>query len=61
DLPLDKAIAEYEHGVGLLRDCYKILEKAEKKITLLTSDGKGGMKEENFDSGGESAGQGDLF
>ena len=39
---LDDALGRYEEGVGLLRQAYEMLEKAERKITLLTgidSDG----------------------
>jgi len=33
---LDEALGRYEEGVGLLRSAYEMLERAERKITLLT-------------------------
>jgi len=32
---LSEALARYEHGVKLLRECYSLLERAERKIELL--------------------------
>lgn len=57
DLQLDKAIEEYERGVTLLKDCYGLLEKVEKRISILTSDGKGGLKETPFRAGKEMLGE----
>lgn len=39
---LDEALGRYEEGVGLLRKAYELLEKAERRISLLSgldSDG----------------------
>lgn len=33
---LAEALARYEQGVGLLKQCYGLLERAERKIELLT-------------------------
>ena len=33
---LDDALARYEEGVGLLRKAYELLEKAERRISLLS-------------------------
>ena len=33
---LDEALARYEEGVGLLRGAYEMLQRAERKIELLT-------------------------
>lgn len=33
---LSEALARYEQGVGLLKQCYGLLERAERKIELLT-------------------------
>jgi len=33
--PLDEMIGLYERGVALVRDCEKILEEAEMKVSLL--------------------------
>lgn len=32
---LGEALAQYEQGVKLMRQCYDLLERAERKITLL--------------------------
>ena len=33
---LDEALGRYEEGVGLLRNAYKMLQRAERKIAVLT-------------------------
>ena len=49
DLNLDESIAKFEDGIKISKECNKILEEAEKKITiLLEKDGE--VKEENFTS-----------
>lgn len=47
DLNLDDSVAKFEEGIKISKECNKILQEAEKKITMLvTEDGK--IKEENF-------------
>lgn len=47
DLNLDESIAKFEDGIKISKECNKILEEAEKKITiLLENDGE--VKEEKF-------------
>ena len=47
DLNLDESISKLEEGIKISKQCNKILEDAEKKITiLLEKDGE--VKEENF-------------
>ena len=47
DLNLDESIAKFEEGIKISKECNKMLEDAEKKITiLLEKDGE--VKEENF-------------
>ena len=47
DLNLDDSIAKFEDGIKISKECNKILEEAEKKITiLLEKDGE--IKEEEF-------------
>ena len=47
DLNLDESISKFEEGIKISKECNKILEDAEKKITiLLEKDGE--VKEENF-------------
>lgn len=49
DLNLDESIAKFENGIKISKECNKILEDAEKKITiLLEKDGE--IREENFTS-----------
>lgn len=36
EVGLNDALASYEQGVSLLRHCYQLLEKAERKIELLS-------------------------
>ena len=48
DLNLDDSMAKFEEVMKLSKECSKILEDAEKKITiLLEQDGK--MEEEDFE------------
>ena len=46
-LNLDDSIKKFEEGMELSKKCNDILEKAEKKITVLIKDGEK-IKEENF-------------
>ena len=47
ELNLDESISKFEEGIKISKQCNKILEDAEKKITiLLEKDGE--VKEENF-------------
>lgn len=47
DLNLDESISKFEEGIKISKECNKMLENAEKKITiLLEKDGE--VKEENF-------------
>ncbi len=48
DLPLEKALAAFEKGVKLTRDCQQALSEAEQKVTLLTQSGDQ-ISEEDFD------------
>lgn len=49
ELNLDESIAKFEEGIKISKQCNKILEDAEKKITiLLEKDGE--VKEENFEA-----------
>lgn len=47
DLNLDDSVSKFEEGIKISKECNRILEEAEKKITiLLNKDGE--IKEENF-------------
>ena len=38
DLNLDESISKFEEGIKISKQCNKILEEAEKKITILIND-----------------------
>lgn len=45
---LDESVSKFEEGMKLAKQCNNILEKAEKKITILLED-DGEIKEEKFE------------
>ena len=50
-LGLDQALARYAEGVKLLRQCYDQLEKAERRIEILTGvDAEGNAQTTPFDA-----------
>ena len=46
-LNLDESVEKFEKGMQLSKECNKILEDAEKRITILIKDGDD-VKEEEF-------------
>ncbi|MFR7873825.1 MAG: exodeoxyribonuclease VII small subunit [Christensenellales bacterium] len=46
-LTLDESVEKFEEGMKLSKACNDILEKAEKKITMLVKDGEN-IKEVDF-------------
>jgi exodeoxyribonuclease VII small subunit len=50
DLPLEEAIKKYELGVKNSMYCSELLDKTEKKITILLKDSDGKINEELFDN-----------
>ena len=49
EIGLDEALARYEEGAGLLRRCYDLLERAERRIELLSGvDAEGNPVSEPF-------------
>lgn len=51
-LNLDDSVSKFEEGMQISKECNKMLEDAEKKITiLLNQDGE--VKEETFDVNNE--------
>lgn len=48
NLTLDESVKKFEKGIELSKKCSKVLEEAEKKITILVKDGEE-LKEEKFD------------
>ena len=49
DLNLDDSVSFFEEGMALSKECTKILEEAEKKISILI-DNQGVILEETFDT-----------
>ena len=50
NLNLDDSVVKFEEGMKISKECNKMLENAEKKITILLNDENGEMKEENFET-----------
>lgn len=50
---LDESIALFEKGVGLARGCQKLLDEAEKKVSMLAADENGELMPKNFLQDGE--------
>lgn len=48
DLDLDSSVTKFEEGMKLSKECSEMLEKAEKKITMLIKRENGELAEENF-------------
>lgn len=49
ELNLDDSVKKFEEGIKLSKECNKILEEAEKKITILLEE-NGETKEEAFNT-----------
>jgi exodeoxyribonuclease VII small subunit len=45
DVPLDRALATFEEGLALYRQCHEMLDKAEQRVTKLVA-ATDGLKEE---------------
>ncbi len=50
NLNLDDSVVKFEEGMKISKECNKMLENAEKKITILLNGEDGEMKEENFET-----------
>ncbi|MDR1101922.1 MAG: exodeoxyribonuclease VII small subunit [Clostridiales bacterium] len=48
DMKLDDMLINFEKGIKLARECTKVLDSAEKKISVLTKKPDGSVKEESF-------------
>lgn len=51
DLSLDESVKKFEKGMEISRECSKILESAEKKISILVKNSDNHITEEKFDIG----------
>ena len=49
DLPLDKSVENFKKGMELSNYCSKLLDDAEKTISILIEQRDGTIKEENFE------------
>lgn len=38
ELPLEKSLEQFEHGVKLIRECQSALQQAEQKVQILLKD-----------------------
>ncbi len=47
DVPLDRALATFEEGLALYRQCHEMLGRAEQRVTKLVA-ATDGLKEEPF-------------
>lgn len=48
ELDLDASVSKFEEGMKISKECNEMLEKAEKKITMLIKGEDGELVEENF-------------
>ncbi len=48
DLTLNETLAKYESGIKIYKQCYQVLEKAEKKINILLKNSIGETRTEEF-------------
>ena len=50
NLNLDDSVVKFEEGMKISKECSKMLENAEKKITILLNGQDGEVEEENFET-----------
>lgn len=50
DLSLDEAMAEFERGIKLSKECTRKIEEAEKKINILIKNENGDFEEQSFEA-----------
>ena len=48
DIALDESLELFEKGIKLSKQCQKILDEAEKKVSVLVADENGEMHTEDF-------------
>ena len=53
NLNLDDSVSKFEEGMKISKECNKILENAEKKISILINQ-DGEIKEEDFETDNET-------
>ena len=50
ELNLDDSVKKFEEGMKISKECNDILEKAEKRISILLENKDGNIDEEDFDA-----------
>ena len=53
DVTLDESLSLFERGIKLSKGCQKMLDAAEKKVSILMTDENGEIKKEEFGELGE--------
>lgn len=48
DVTLDESLALFEKGIKLSKNCQKMLDEAEKKVSILMTDENGEIQKEEF-------------
>ena len=49
DLPLEKSLELFEHGIRLSRDCQRRLDEAERKVEILLKGDDGAFTTSDFE------------
>ena len=50
DIDLDESLKLFEEGIKLTKNCQKMLDDAEKKVSVLMSDENGKIKKEELNN-----------
>ena len=50
ETPLDQALALFEEGASLVKNCTRVLDEAQQKVAFLTTAPDGSVSEAPFDS-----------
>lgn len=48
DVPLEESLKLFQEGTALVKDCGKLLDKAEQQVTKIVTQGDGSPAEEVF-------------
>lgn len=48
DASLNDSLKLFENGIRLSKSCQKMLDNAEKKVSILMADGEGNMEKQDF-------------
>ena len=48
DVSLEESLSLFEKGIKISKTCQEILDKAEKKVSVLISDSEGNMEKQVF-------------